>query len=113
MVFFIGNEPGAKGLPSEVGTFVETHSVGGIFIEDRCTKRPTHSVGEIFFNKTFSRVKIVCSSYDFAMRQRTIKKQKIDSSFHSESLSGISNSERVVKNLYGSLLLMLVILYRR
>src|SRR5690606_40810944 len=90
---------------------VKTHSVGGIFIENRCTKRPTHSVGEIFFNKTFSREKIVCSSYDFAMTT-THKKQKIDSSFHSESLSGISNSERVVKNLYGSLLLMLVILYR-
>jgi len=54
---------------------VKTHSVGGIFIENRCTKKPTHSVGEIFFNKTFSREKIVCSSYDFAMTT-THKKNK-------------------------------------
>ena len=28
MVFFIGNEPGAKGLPSEVGTIVENPQRG-------------------------------------------------------------------------------------
>src|SRR5690606_34605958 len=38
---------------------------------------------------------------------------KIDSSLRSESLSGISNSERLVKNLYGSPPIGPVILYRR
>ena len=41
------------------------------------------------------------------------KKQKIDSSFYSESRSGISNSERSVKNLYVSPSLDPVILNRR
>ncbi|GEM_PF-3138334 len=71
-------EAGGFNPLQRIGVFLDslkTLSVGGIFIENRCTKKPTHSVGEIFFYKTFSREKIVSSSYDFGMTP-ILKKNK-------------------------------------
>jgi len=47
---------------------LQTPRGGGIFVELRCLKWRTHSVGEIYFNESFCKKKtikkIVYSSYD-------------------------------------------------
>ena len=70
-----GNEPEAKGLPPEGWCLQKTPSGGDIFVEKCTVYRITPGRGEIFFNKS------------------TLGKE-IVRSLRSESLLGISDSER-------------------